>query len=263
MLHEVLKTHELAAIVQLEPKANWYGVLFHNSERITIVETLQRKKRKRRKTSQAHSEKISNSVTSLPIPIIENQQNLSSVPSDQPITSLVSTEESIGIDSKLISTESTSNITSENENPNFNNLNNNNINYNNQSAPISEEIIEEVEQEKEIERHGTNDVFLIYVFISLYTFVRNFNWFRIEFFSMLGLVLSVFPKNIFIEWLGNFEHLAIQPIESLSETNKENTNLSLELENEIPLKGKKKPSYDVFSKGSYKVPSISEDSIQV
>jgi hypothetical protein len=52
-------------------------------------------------------------------------------------------------------------------------------------------------------------------------------------------------------------------VESLSETNKENTNLSLELENEIPLKGKKRPSYDVFSKGSYKIPSISEDSLQV
>jgi hypothetical protein len=59
------------------------------------------------------------------------------------------------------------------------------------------------------------------------------------------------------------EHLAILPLaSSLSDSSKEKCDLPSELENELPLKGKKKQSYDTFAKTSYKVPSISEDSLQ-
>jgi hypothetical protein len=225
MLHEVLKTHQLAAVAQLEPNTNWYGVLFVVSENITVVETVQKKKRKRRKSLQTSTEKASNVPT---LPSNAAPESTISIPSDQSAPSSVTTEDSLERDPKPTSTEDTQNISSEIESGTVACLNNNNSNNNNNAV---EGLIEEFSQEKEIERHG--------------------------------LVLSVFPKGSYIEWLGDMEHLAILPLaSSLSDSSKEKCDLPSELENELPLKGKKKQSYDTFAKTSYKVPSISEDSLQ-
>lgn len=133
MLHEVLKTHQLAAVAQLEPNTNWYGVLFVVSENITVVETVQKKKRKRRKSLQTSTEKASNVPT---LPSNAAPESTISIPSDQSAPSSVTTEDSLERDPKPTSTEDTQNISSEIESGTVACLNNNNSNNNNNNNSI-------------------------------------------------------------------------------------------------------------------------------